>query len=82
MYVKLRCMFQLRNTIYSNCRYDFDPEQFAGSAVPMLVIGTKLDLSETVRDTKPQRSSSSISDEVGADEISVVCFLFVSCSFY
>ena len=52
-------------------RYDFDPEQFAGSSIPMLVIGTKLDLAETVRDTKMQRSSS-ISDEVGADEINVV----------
>ena len=55
-------------------RYEFDPEQFAGSSIPMLVIGTKLDLAQAVRDNKSQRTSS-IAEECGADEINLVSSL-------
>lgn len=55
-------------------RYDFDPEQFAGSdSIPMLVIGSKQDLAEAVRErTSMTRKRSSIADECGADEINLV----------
>ena len=55
-------------------RYDFDPEQFAGSSsIPMLVIGTKQDLAETVREKNSTvKKRASIADECGADEINVV----------
>lgn len=52
---------------------DFDPEQFVGSTqIPILVIGTKSDLSEEVR-TRCQRRSSTIAEECGADEIFLDC---------
>ncbi|XP_021931713.1 uncharacterized protein LOC110835623 isoform X6 [Zootermopsis nevadensis] len=48
---------------------DFDPEQFVGlTQIPILVIGTKLDLSEEVR-THSHRRSSTIAEECSADEI-------------
>ena len=49
----------------------YDPEQFAGSSIPILVIGSKLDLAQEVRDIALQRSSS-IAEECGADEIKLV----------
>ena len=49
----------------------YDPEQFAGSHIPMLVIGTKLDLAEAVRDSNLNRPSS-IAEDCGADEINLV----------
>ncbi|KAK3603301.1 hypothetical protein CHS0354_025906 [Potamilus streckersoni] len=52
--------------------YEFDPEQFAGSQVPILVIGTKLDLAESIREKGVSRSSS-IAEECGADEINLDC---------
>ncbi|GLG99504.1 hypothetical protein R5R35_008381 [Gryllus longicercus] len=52
---------------------DFDPEQFVGSTqIPILVIGTKLDLVEQVRCHSQQRSST-IAEECGADEIFLDC---------
>ncbi|PNF40995.1 Rab-like protein 3 [Cryptotermes secundus] len=52
---------------------DFDPEQFVGSTqIPILVIGTKSDLSEEVR-THSHRRSSTIAEECGADEIFLDC---------
>lgn len=52
---------------------DFDPEQFVGSTqIPILVIGTKLDLAAEVR-RNPQRRSSTIAEECGADEIFLDC---------
>ena len=71
----------------------YDPEQFAGTHTPILVIGTKLDQAQVVRENALKRSSS-IAEECGADEINLVRipssqilrFLFVlaltqSCSF-
>ncbi|XP_066995064.1 rab-like protein 3 [Anabrus simplex] len=58
-----------RNTNFD----DFDPEQFVGSTqIPILVIGTKLDLAEHVR-SHAQRRSSTIAEECGADEICLDC---------
>lgn len=54
-----------------NCSYD--PEQFAGAHTPILVIGTKLDQAQFVRENN-QRRSSSIAEECGADEINLVSF--------
>ncbi|XP_063227736.1 rab-like protein 3 [Bacillus rossius redtenbacheri] len=52
---------------------DFDPEQFVGSTqVPILVIGTKLDLAFEVR-AHPHRRTSTIAEECGADEIFLDC---------
>lgn len=58
--------------------YSYDPEQYAGaSSVPILVIGTKVDLAQVVRDTGYHRSSP-IADECGADEIQLVSVQLVS----
>lgn len=51
-------------------RCDYDAEQFAGMSVPILVVGTKLDLVQISADV-PQRTSS-MADECGADEINLV----------
>lgn len=52
---------------------DYDPELYIGSSqVPILVIGTKLDLAEEVR-THFNRRPSPIAEECGADEIFVDC---------
>jgi Rab-like protein 3 len=48
------------------CRYDYDPEQFAGNQMPILVVGTKADLAKTLREKVISRSSS-IAEECGAD---------------
>ena len=57
---------------FTLCSYDYDPEQFAGSSIPMLFIGTKADLVETERGKEKHRSYS-LADECGAEEINVVC---------
>ncbi|XP_066598649.1 rab-like protein 3 isoform X2 [Prorops nasuta] len=52
---------------------DFDPEKFVGSIrIPILVIGTKLDLASEVRPNLHRRCSS-IAEECGADEIFLDC---------
>ncbi|XP_015178786.1 PREDICTED: rab-like protein 3 [Polistes dominula] len=52
---------------------DFDPEKFVGSTqIPILVIGTKLDLVSEVR-SNMQRRTSTIAEECGADEIFLDC---------
>ncbi|XP_012269199.1 rab-like protein 3 [Athalia rosae] len=52
---------------------DFDPEHFVGSTqIPILVIGTKLDLAAEVRSSLYRRSST-IAEECGADEIFLDC---------
>ncbi|XP_076662531.1 rab-like protein 3 [Halictus rubicundus] len=52
---------------------DFDPEKFVGSTqIPILVIGTKLDLVAEVRSSVHRRSST-IAEECGADEIFLDC---------
>jgi Rab-like protein 3 len=53
------------------CRYDYDPEQFAGNQMPILVVGTKADLAKTLREKVISRSSS-IAEECGADEMNLV----------
>jgi hypothetical protein len=59
-------------------RFDYDPEQYAGaSSIPILVIGTKIDLAQTVRETSYFRSSP-IADECGADEIQLVISMLPS----
>ncbi|XP_057369230.1 rab-like protein 3 isoform X1 [Daphnia carinata] len=52
---------------------EYDPEQFIGSSqIPILVVGTKLDLAEEVR-THFNRRLSPIAEECGAGEIFVDC---------
>ncbi|KAK2146612.1 hypothetical protein LSH36_594g01017 [Paralvinella palmiformis] len=52
--------------------YEYDPEQYAGAAIPMLVIGTKLDLIQASHVTTPSRGFN-IAEECGADEIKLDC---------
>ena len=52
--------------------YDYDVEQFAGSSIPMLFIGTKTDLAHTMRGKK-RHGSNSLAEECGAEEIHVDC---------
>lgn len=57
-------------------RYDYDPEEFAGNQIPLLVIGTKADQAENMRDKSKSRSSS-VAEEFGADQfdlVSLLCF--------
>jgi len=49
---------------------DYDAEQLAGSSVPMIVVGTKLD--QTSSESVSSRTSN-IADECGADEIKLDC---------
>ncbi|XP_074643831.1 rab-like protein 3 [Tubulanus polymorphus] len=51
---------------------DYDPEQFVGNQIPILIIGTKLDLAQIVRDNGRTRASS-IADECCSDEVFVDC---------
>ncbi|XP_011872983.1 PREDICTED: rab-like protein 3 [Vollenhovia emeryi] len=55
---------------------DFDPEKFVGSTqIPILVIGTKLDLISESNSVKSNihRRSATIAEECGADEIFLDC---------
>ena len=52
-------------------RYDYDPEQFAGNQLPVLVIGTKADQAETIREKALSRVSS-VAEECGADQFNLV----------
>ena len=55
-------------------RCDYDAEQFAGSSIPILVVGTKLDLVPvSLTDSAPR--TFSIAEECGADEINLVGYL-------
>jgi Rab-like protein 3 len=51
---------------------DYDAEQFVGSSVPILVVGTKLDLVPPTTNGSAQRGFS-IAEECGADEINLDC---------
>ena len=51
--------------------YDYDGEQFVGTDTPILVVGTKYDLAEQVRE-KGRHRASSVAEECGADEINIV----------
>ncbi|BFZ09389.1 hypothetical protein BsWGS_12428 [Bradybaena similaris] len=53
-----------------NSGYDFDPEQFAGNQTPILVIGTKTDSAQSLREQSTHRASS-IAEECGADEFNL-----------
>lgn len=55
-------------------RYDYDPEQFAGNQTPVLVVGTKADQAERLRENVLSRASS-VAEECGADEINLVKYL-------
>lgn len=50
-------------------RHDYDPEIFAGTQVPILLIGTKVDMADSVQKS---RRRSGICEECGADEITMV----------
>jgi len=50
--------------------YSYDPEQFAGSQIPILVIGTKADSAASLMKKNVLRSFS-IAEECGADEFSL-----------
>ena len=56
------------------CRCEFDPEHLAGaSTLPLLVIGTKPDLAEEVREKRNVTSvRSAFADECAAEEITLV----------
>ncbi|CAM1295481.1 RABL3 (predicted) [Pycnogonum litorale] len=54
--------------------YDYDPEQFVGSNnIPILVIGTKFDLTSEMKTLPRTNRYSTIADECGADEINLDC---------
>ncbi|XP_053396414.1 rab-like protein 3 isoform X1 [Mercenaria mercenaria] len=52
--------------------YDYDPEEFAGNQIPLLVIGTKADQAENMRDKGKSRTSS-VAEEFGADQFDLDC---------
>ncbi|XP_028411413.1 rab-like protein 3 [Dendronephthya gigantea] len=51
---------------------EYDPEQFAGNQVPILIVGTKSDQSGTSR-TNSFVHGVNLAEEVGADSISLDC---------
>ncbi|XP_060606922.1 rab-like protein 3 isoform X2 [Ruditapes philippinarum] len=51
---------------------DYDPEEFAGNQIPLLVIGTKADQAENMRDKGKSRTSS-VAEEFGADQFDLDC---------
>ncbi|XP_052241140.1 rab-like protein 3 isoform X2 [Dreissena polymorpha] len=53
------------NKISGGNGFDLDSEQFVGNQLPLLVIGTKADQTETIRDKNRQ---SSVAEEFGADQ--------------
>ena len=54
-------------------RYDYDPEEFAGNQIPLLVVGTKLDQAEGIREKNKKRLSS-VAEDFGADQFDLVIF--------
>ena len=60
--------------------FSYDPEQFADTHTPILVIGTKVDLAQVVNNSVLKRSAS-IAEECGADELNLVQLEnYVKCS--
>uniref|UniRef100_T1IUH3 Rab-like protein 3 n=1 Tax=Strigamia maritima TaxID=126957 RepID=T1IUH3_STRMM len=54
--------------------YDYDPEQYVDSQIPILVVGTKQDLAQVVRSNAGAAvRSSPFAEECGADEIHLNC---------
>lgn len=51
---------------------EYDPEQFAGNQIPIIVIGTKLDQAGTARMSKPSRGLNLV-EEIGADMFNLDC---------
>jgi len=69
----------LCKNICSNCnilsvRYEYDPEQFADNQIPLMVIGTKADLAQSLRENVKIHTSS-VAEECGAEELNLVCLL-------
>ncbi|XP_006816081.1 rab-like protein 3 [Saccoglossus kowalevskii] len=58
--------------IGSNSGSEYDPERFAGSHIPILVVGTKMDQIDPRRESVLSRSSP-VAEECGADEINLDC---------
>lgn len=52
--------------------YEFDPESFVGSQIPILVIGTKVDLAQSLRENVLSRRST-VAEECGAGELNLDC---------
>lgn len=52
-------------------RNDFSSEMFAGWQIPILVIGTKVDLAKSLRDNILCRKST-VAEECGAAEMNIV----------
>ncbi|KAK6187809.1 hypothetical protein SNE40_005750 [Patella caerulea] len=55
-----------------NNGYDYDPEQFAGNQIPILVIGTKADQAQSLNGNVLSKRSS-VAEECGADEFNIDC---------
>ncbi|EDO47568.1 predicted protein [Nematostella vectensis] len=51
---------------------EYDPEQFAGNQIPVIVVGTKLDQARPSRLTSTARGMNFV-EEIGADVISIDC---------
>jgi hypothetical protein len=64
----LLCIIKMELII---CRSEIDPETFAGNQIPILVIGTKADSAEILREQSVNRMSS-VAEECGADELKLV----------
>ncbi|CAD7082931.1 unnamed protein product [Hermetia illucens] len=59
-----------KDTMKNNIDIDFDPEQFFGSTqIPILVIGTKMDLLDEKRRQKHLHTTDGIAEQCGAEEI-------------
>ncbi|XP_013781168.1 rab-like protein 3 isoform X1 [Limulus polyphemus] len=56
--------------VKKNTGHDFDPEEFVDNQIPILIIGTKLDMVQ--QGLSPNRSSS-VAEECGADEFYLDC---------
>ncbi|XP_069134184.1 rab-like protein 3 isoform X1 [Argopecten irradians] len=52
--------------------YEYDPEQFAGNQIPILVVGTKADVAQSLRENVLTRASS-MAEECGAEELNLSC---------
>ena len=66
----VKCNDNLFDLGFKESTDDFDPEQFAGNQVPILIVGTKLDQGGTARASQCVRG---LAEEVGADIVSLDC---------
>ncbi|KAK2177729.1 hypothetical protein NP493_582g01034 [Ridgeia piscesae] len=63
---------EILNRDESSAGNEYDPEQFVGTSIPMLVIGTKMNLAQAAPELSRRRSST-IAEECAADEINLDC---------